>query len=207
MKPLHELKKFTEGYSYVGGTDEVGRGSLAGPVVAAAVLFSPGSLTSGVQELLVDVADSKTLSEQKREHLALLITDHVAAWSVGVVSPMVIDTINIHQTSLRAMSIATRKANAQLENVFMFVDGKFTMPDEVVPQQSVIGGDAKIFSVACASILAKVYRDALMKRLHKKVPQYNFKKHKGYATLEHRNALEKFGVSAFHRRSFCKKFL
>lgn len=209
MIPLtFETKKFREGYSFVIGTDEVGRGSLAGPVVAAAVAFESRLKIKDLRLKLRKVQDSKVLSRSVREILSEEIKKTALAWGVGIVFPDVIDEINIHHASLKAMMLAVKKIqNKTTNNTFLFVDGKFTIPNISVDQNAVVDGDAKIFSVACASIIAKVYRDNLMRQLHVKLPQYNFAKHKGYATLHHHQAILKYGISEYHRKSFCKQYL
>lgn len=205
MVPLtFELKKFNQGYSHVIGTDEVGRGCLAGPVVAAAVVFDD---TLHKLKGLEEVNDSKLLKPSVREKLSEAIKNAAVAWSVGVVSPRVIDRVNIHQASLRAMRESVKNLSAGGGASFLFVDGKFAVPDIGLDQQAVIGGDAKVFSVACASIVAKVYRDQLMQKLHVKLPQYGFSQHKGYATAHHRTMIAKHGLSIHHRKSFCKNYM
>lgn len=179
------------GYTYVVGTDEVGRGCLAGPVVAAAVV-----LPEHVD--LREVNDSKQLSAEKRKMLARAIREQAVAWSVASVSPGIIDMINIHAASLLAMRLAVshlRKAD------FLLTDGYF-LPDVPLPQRRVIAGDARCLCIAAASILAKVYRDHLMDRYAQLYPEYSFHQNKGYATLEHRDALYRFGPCPIHRRSF-----
>ena len=205
-----EQAKHKQGYSYVIGCDEVGRGCLAGPVVAASVILESGIRNHEVW--FKDIKDSKLLSASKREVLDPLIKRYAVAWSVGVVSPKVIDVVNIHHASLRAMRIALGKLSVYRVSEklsyssFLFVDGKHPIPNINIQQEAVINGDAKIFSIAAASILAKVYRDELMRKLHVKLPQYGFNNHKGYATLEHREAIIKFGLSDIHRRSFCGQY-
>lgn len=180
-----------DGYRRIAGVDEVGRGSLAGPVCAAAVVLDPAVRVTGLR-------DSKMLSAKAREHLYAEITVS-SDWSVSEVSVADIDKLNIQQASLLAM----RKAVMGLEVPpdFVLVDG-FPVPEMPFPQQAIIGGDQKCASIAAASIVAKVTRDRLMMCLHEKDARYGFDRHKGYPTVTHLDALEMFGYSELHRRSF-----
>jgi len=181
----------------VAGVDEAGRGPLAGPVVAAAVMLPAGHGISGID-------DSKKLSAARREHLYTLICSQ-ARVGVGIVSEAVIDEINILQATFSAM----RSAIAQLTPVpaLILVDGNLQIPDCPFPQRAIVGGDATEESIAAASIVAKVTRDRMMIEFHAQYPDYNFAKHKGYGTLEHRKAIQQFGLSPIHRKSFAKKLL
>lgn len=180
------------GFCHVAGVDEVGRGCLAGPVVAAAVVFEPRQLVSGV-------ADSKTVPPAERERLYDEIVRRAVAWAAAVVSPGDIDRLNIHRASLRAM----REAVMALSPLpgFVLVDG-FPIPDLLIAQRAVIGGDRQSSAIAAASIVAKVTRDRLMLTLHDEDPRYGFDRHKGYATRAHLDAVGRFGYSAAHRRTF-----
>ena len=180
------------GYQRVAGVDEVGRGPLAGPVVAAAVLPGPDWADPGVR-------DSKRLSARRRRELARRIRESVLAWGLGSCSPEEIDRLNIHRASLLAM----RRAVEALEPGpdYLLIDGRFTLELEL-EQQAVVGGDARVACVAAASILAKVARDQVMQDMHQRYPQYNFAANKGYATAEHRRALERLGPCPIHRRSY-----
>lgn len=180
------------GHQYVAGVDEVGRGCLAGPVVAAAVVLDPGRYIRGI-------ADSKALPAAERERLAAAIRLKAVCWHVAVVEPADIDRLNIHWASLEAM----RQAVSALRPSpgFVIVDG-FRIPDLPVDQRAVPGGDRRCTAVAAASILAKVARDRLMCDLHTRDPRYGFDRHKGYATRQHIEALDRFGYSDAHRRSF-----
>ncbi|HEY7473748.1 MAG TPA: ribonuclease HII [Vicinamibacterales bacterium] len=180
------------GYVHVAGVDEVGRGCLAGPVVAGAVILRPDCYVVGV-------ADSKVLTAQDREGLYGEICGAAVAWHVSVVAPAEIDRLNIHRASLQAM----RDAILSLVPLpgFVLVDG-FRVPDLLMPQRPVIGGDRKSTAIAAASILAKVTRDRLMAELHAQDPRYGFDQHKGYATRAHLDAVGRFGYSAVHRRTF-----
>ena len=180
------------GYVHVAGVDEVGRGCLAGPVVAAAIILRPDCYVAGV-------ADSKVLTAEDREGLFDAIKDAAVAWTVSIVEPAEIDRINIHRASLQAM----REAIMTLVPLpgFVLVDG-FRVPELLMPQRPVIGGDRKSTAIAAASILAKVTRDRLMADLHVRDPRYGFDQHKGYATRAHLDAVGRFGYSAVHRRTF-----
>lgn len=180
------------GFCHVAGVDEVGRGCLAGPVVAAAVVFDPRRAVPGV-------ADSKTVPAAERERLFVAIAAAAVAWSAAVVSPGEIDRLNIHRASLRAM----REAVMALSPLpgFVLVDG-FPIPDLVMAQRAVIGGDRQSAAIAAASIVAKVTRDRLMLTLHAEDPRYGFDRHKGYATRDHLDAVGRFGYSPAHRRTF-----
>ena len=180
------------GYVHVAGCDEVGRGCLAGPVVAAAVALRPDEYVAGVK-------DSKVLTAEERERLFGEITGAAVAWHVAVVEPDEIDRINIHQASLKAMRDAVL-AMVPLPG-FVLVDA-FRIPKLPVPQRPIIGGDRRSTAIAAASILAKVTRDRIMADLHSVDPRYGFDKHKGYATRAHLDAVAAFGYSGVHRRSF-----
>jgi len=180
------------GFYRVAGCDEVGRGCLAGPVVAGAVILDPESHIPGL-------ADSKTITAAERERLHDLITRKALAWSVAWADPDEIDTINIHQASLQAMRRAVL-AIAPLPDMVL-VDA-FRIPDLDIPQRGVLHGDRKCAAIAAASIVAKVTRDRQMLTFHERDPRYGYDRHKGYATAEHRAAVERYGYSALHRRSF-----
>lgn len=205
----YETKKIAEGYKYVIGCDEVGRGCLAGSVVAAAVILP----NIKYKELSIKgVKDSKLLSVKKREELSEIIKDIATVWSIAEVSSKEIDKINIHNASLLAMKKAVEGlvlgSVAEASDLhYIFVDGKFEIPDLHINQQVVIGGDNKVLSIAAASIIAKVYRDQLMEKLDKQYPGYGLEKHKGYATKLHRESIMKKGLSQIHRVSFCKNLV
>jgi ribonuclease HII len=184
-----------QGYSVVAGLDEVGRGPLAGPVVAAAVV-----LPAICQHSLF--LDSKVLSAKSREQLFDNLHAIDASIGIGVVSHKTIDKINILQASLLAM----KRAVLELEKAgfipqFLLVDGKFPIP-MTTPQEPLVKGESRSASIAAASIIAKVTRDAMMAKLHHQYPHYNFIKNKGYPTLEHRNAIKTHGITPHHRKSF-----
>jgi ribonuclease HII len=180
------------GFVYVAGVDEVGRGCLAGPVVAAAVVLNP-------DRYVPRIGDSKTVTALERERLYARITRSAVAWGVASASCNEIDTINIHQASLRAMQRAVRLLAPSPD--FVLVDA-FRIPDLPMPQRAVIHGDSRCTAIAAASIVAKVTRDRMMLELHAEFPTYGFNRHKGYATREHLQAVAQFGYSAVHRQSF-----
>jgi ribonuclease HII len=175
------------------GTDEAGRGPLAGNVVAAAVILNPA-------QVIVGLDDSKKLSEKKRELLAVEIKQKALAWSVVSISPQQIDEINILQASLFAMRTAAE--NLQVKPDHVFVDGNKTLLDCFCDNTAIIKGDSRVAEISAASILAKVERDAQMLALHQQYPAYGFDKHKGYPTKVHREILSQIGPCPEHRRSY-----
>ena len=180
------------GYVHVAGVDEVGRGCLAGPVVAAAVILQPDQYVAGV-------ADSKLLSAEDRDRVFPDIVEAAVHWTVSIVSADDIDRLNIHRASLWAMQQAVMSL-VPLPG-FVLVDG-FRIPDLVMAQRPIVGGDRRSTAIAAASILAKVTRDRLMLELHAQDPRYGFDRHKGYATKDHLDAVSRYGYSPAHRRSF-----
>jgi ribonuclease HII len=180
------------GFVHVAGCDEVGRGCLAGPVVAAAVVLHPDRHVPGV-------CDSKTVPAIERERLYDQILTAAIAWAVGEADPSEIDRINIHQASLRAMQRAVLLL-APLPDIVL-VDA-FRVPDLPMAQRGVLHGDRRCSAIAAASIIAKVTRDRQMLDLHGRDPRYGFDRHKGYATADHLEAVARFGYSQAHRRSF-----
>ncbi|MDR2839548.1 MAG: ribonuclease HII [Azonexus sp.] len=178
------------------GVDEAGRGPLAGPVVAAAVILDPAKPLAAY---LPGLNDSKKLSEKKRNELAALIRQHAIAWSVAEASVEEIDQMNILQATLRAMQRAVAGLPVTPEKAL--IDGN-RCPKLRVPAEAVVKGDSKIAAIAAASILAKTVRDAVMLALHALYPQYGFDRHMGYPTAAHCAALETHGISPIHRRSF-----
>lgn len=172
--------------------DEAGRGCLAGPVVAAAVILSESLSVYGL-------CDSKKISPHKREILASKIKATARSWSIGVSWPAEIDRINILQASLLAMARAVSRM--KVHPCFLFIDGNQKIPLDV-PQQTIIRGDASQPCISAASILAKTFRDRLMKSLDKKYPGYGFSRHKGYGTREHLMAIKSLGPSPVHRMTF-----
>ena len=188
----YEQQLWNRGRKYVGGIDEAGRGPLAGPVVAAAVVFPQSIFIPGVN-------DSKKLSPSKRETLYDLICEKAVAIGVGICDEKVIDKINILQATYRAMKKAVASLSIQPDHVL--VDGRL-ISDFDLPQTSITGGDGKCFSIAAASIIAKVTRDRMMVEFDCLYPEYGFAQHKGYATKKHVHAIIKHGFCQIHRISF-----
>ncbi len=180
------------GLAHVAGVDEVGRGCLAGPVVAAAVVLDPTRHIAGLR-------DSKLVPPAGRERLYDTITRRAMAWAVAAIEPAEIDRINIHRASLQAMRQAVMTLS-RLPDV-VIVDA-FRIPDLPLPQRGIIKGDRRCAAIAAASIVAKVHRDRLMDALHAADPRFGFDRHKGYATADHLEAVARFGYSTVHRRSF-----
>ncbi len=180
------------GFNHVAGVDEVGRGCLAGPVVAAAVVLNPG-------RYVPRVCDSKTVTALERERLYERITRTAVVWGVAAAEPDEIDLINIHQASLRAMQRAVLGLCPGPDCVL--VDA-FRIPGLLMAQRAVVHGDSRCTAIAAASIVAKVTRDRMMHELHSRDPRYGFDRHKGYATRDHLDAVARFGYSDVHRRSF-----
>ncbi len=186
-----------EGIRYIAGVDEAGRGPLAGPVVSASVIFDKNTVISGVN-------DSKKLSEKEREFLFPEIISKSLSYSVALVSHGKIDSINILQASLLSMKIAVGRLGIKPD--LILIDGNKIFTSEI-PALPIIKGDSKSFSIAAASILAKVTRDRIMKRMDKYYPQYLWSKNKGYGTKDHINAIKLYGASPFHRKTFLLKIL
>lgn len=188
-----ESQLYQNGYYRIVGVDEVGRGPLAGPVVAAAVCLPPDLEISGID-------DSKKLSASCREEIFDQIVASSAIYAIGIVDNEVIDRINILRASLRAMAEAICKMDCDPEIVL--VDGRETIPSLKIPQVAVIGGDARCRSIAAASIIAKVTRDSIMERYDSLYPEYSFSRHKGYPTADHLKELKQNGPTPIHRLSF-----
>ena len=180
------------GYRMIAGIDEAGRGPLAGPVIAAAVILPPGYEHP-------EITDSKKLSPRQRERLYEVIERDAVSIGIGVVEAPVIDAVNILQATLLAMKDAVLELSPSPD--YLLIDG-LNRIDLVIPQETIIRGDSLSLSIASASIVAKVSRDRLMEMYHRQFPQYNFLRNKGYGTREHREAILKFGRSKIHRRSF-----
>ena len=174
------------------GVDEAGRGPLAGPVCAAAVILDPAQPISGL-------ADSKKISESKREKLAVIIRERALAWAVAYADVEEIDQLNILQATLLAMRRALLTLKVKPTQVL--VDGLYC-PQTDIPSQAIVKGDSNVAEISAASILAKTARDKLMLDLHQRYPRYDFAKHKGYPTAAHLTALREYGVSEVHRKSF-----
>ncbi len=199
MTPTFELENSirTSGLPLVAGVDEAGRGALAGPVVAGAVILSEDFDLPGVR-------DSKTIPEAEREALYERIVSQVPAWGVGIVENDRIDRINILQATFAAMGEAVR--NLEIRPDFALIDGR-DAPDVGVPCRGVIRGDSLSLSVAAASILAKVTRDRIMREHHGSFPRYGFDRNKGYGTKLHREAIQEWGPCTLHRLTFLGSLL
>ena len=193
----YEAKASALGYVNICGVDEAGRGPLAGPVYAAAVILPQGLVIEGLN-------DSKKLSEKKRELLYDKVIESAVAWSVGVATEQEIDEVNILQATYLAMKRAVEGLSVKAD--FALIDGN-RMPPLDIAGETVIKGDSLSMSIAAASIIAKVTRDRFMLELDEKYPEYLFAKHKGYGTALHYEMIEKHGISPVHRRSFLKKLL
>ena len=185
----------SEGYNFVCGVDEAGRGPLAGPVCAAAVILPDNCIIDGL-------GDSKKLSEKKRELLYDIIIDNALAYSISFGSVAEIEQFNILNATFLAMNRSINSLSIKPD--FCLIDGNRAPIDILYPYKTVVKGDGKSCSIASASILAKVTRDRLMLKYHEQYPQYNFAKHKGYGTKEHYEAIRNHGVCEFHRMSFLK---
>ncbi|PTX58694.1 RNase HII [Kordia periserrulae] len=175
------------------GTDEAGRGCLAGPVTAAAVIL-PKNFSNAI------LNDSKQLSERKREILRPVIELEAMTFGVAHIFPKEIDSINILNASILGMHKAIDQLSIIPEHII--VDGNKFKPYKEIPHQTIIKGDGKYLNIAAASVLAKTYRDAYMEKIHEEFPMYNWKKNKGYPTVEHREAIKKYGTTKYHRMSF-----
>ncbi|MFH1522699.1 MAG: ribonuclease HII [Patescibacteria group bacterium] len=195
---IEEQNLFNQGHKLIGGIDEAGRGPLAGPVVAACVILGP-EFRAGKSKLEL-VKDSKKLTAKKREELFDVIYNEFAEVGVGICDHSTIDKINILQATFLAMKKAIGALRKKPE--FIILDGRFPIPNMSLKQKAVIRGDELVFSIAAASIIAKVTRDKIMKEMHETYPQYCFDKHKGYGTKLHIERLRQHGPSPIHRRSF-----
>jgi len=201
---LKLLKEFEDklhneyGIEYICGIDEAGRGPLAGPVAVSAVIMPKDSFIEGVN-------DSKKISEKKREMLFEQIKEEAVAWSVILLDEKEIDELNILNATKKALTMAISDLKVKPERIV--VDALEHIDTCGIPYTSVIKGDAKIYSIACASILAKVTRDRVMQEWDKIYPQYGFAKHKGYGTAQHIKAIKEHGICKIHRKTFVKNFL
>ncbi|HHW30531.1 MAG TPA: ribonuclease HII [Clostridiaceae bacterium] len=194
---VYEMEAYTKGAGYVAGVDEAGRGPLAGPVVAAAVILPRGIFIEKLN-------DSKKLTAKKREELFEIITHEALAYSLGIVDEKSIDRVNILNATKDAMEKAIQ--NLSITPDIVLIDA-VKLDNIKVPQLSIVKGDQLSISIAAASILAKVTRDRIMEDMSEKYPQYGFAKHKGYGTKEHIEAIKKYGLCPIHRISFTKKFV
>lgn len=188
-----------KGIEHIVGLDEVGRGPLAGNVVCCGVLMPLD------KKLRIEgIQDSKKLTEKKREYLAEKIKEVAIEYAICESSPEEIDKINILNATKKTMLACVQKLQTKVD--FLLIDGNFLL-DTTLQQQCIVQGDARCYSIAAASILAKVYRDRQMQELAKIYPEYAFEKHKGYGTKQHIDAIKKYGLCKIHRKSFTKKFL
>lgn len=189
----YEKELYSKGINYIGGVDEVGRGPLIGPVVAACCVLPKDFKLDGL-------TDSKKITEKKREEFYEYIIKHSIAYGIGEISPEEIDEINIYEASRKAMIIAIDKVKKQIPLEHVLVDA---MPMSIdIPTTSIIKGDLKSISISAASVLAKVTRDHMMIELDKKYPEYGFKSHKGYPTRKHYDALNKYGLIDGYRKTY-----
>lgn len=191
----YEQSAELKGYKAICGVDEAGRGPLAGPVCAAAVILPPNTIIDGVN-------DSKKLTEKKREALFDVIKETAVSYSIAYASVEEIESINILNATMLAMKRAVEGLDVKAD--YAMIDGN-KMPQLDIDGETIVKGDAKSMSIACASILAKVSRDRLLYEYAKEYPQYQFDKHKGYGTSAHREAIIKYGPCPYHRMSFLKK--
>ncbi|MGN1351602.1 MAG: ribonuclease HII [Clostridia bacterium] len=202
-KRLNQLKEYEknlyeEGVKLIAGIDEAGRGPLAGPVVVGVVILRETSFIEGIN-------DSKKISEAKREKLYEEITNEAVAWSVGIVDETRIDEINILNATKEALTKAI--SNLKIKPEIILVDALDKIDTLSIPYISIIKGDAKIYSIAAASIIAKVTRDRIIRSYDKIYPEYEFIKNKGYGTAKHIEAIKQYGLCPIHRRSFTKNFI
>lgn len=186
-----ETKLYKKGFKYIAGVDEAGRGALAGPIVGAAVIFRKGIKIKGLN-------DSKKLTPQKREKLCSIIKKRILVWSVAQIKNKEIDKNGIHKANHSVLEKAVKKL--KIKPQFLLIDA-YKIKSKI-PSHSIIKGDEKVFSIAAASILAKVTRDRIMEKQDGKLPKYKFIKHKGYGTKEHLKAIKKHGACPLHRKSF-----
>ena len=203
IERLNVLKKFenklySEGLKYIAGIDEAGRGPLAGPVVVGIAIMKPNSFIEGVN-------DSKKISEKKRELLYEQITNEAIDWSVGIVDQNEIDEINILNATKKALHMAI--TNLKIKPDRILVDALEHIDTCGIPYTSIIKGDAKVYSISAASIIAKVTRDRMMKKYDEIYPEYGFAGHKGYGTAKHIQAIKTYGPCPLHRKTFIKNFI
>jgi len=197
-----ERNLYSKGYKFIACIDEVGRGCLAGDVVACAIIMPPNEFIEGVK-------DSKKLSPKKREELYEKILDKAVAVGIGQVDSKIIDEINIKESTRKAMKLAVlnlkTKDGRKVTPDYLLIDAEKVPLD--IPQMSIIKGDEKVYGISCASIIAKVYRDRLCQKWGDIYKEYNIGKNKGYGTKEHREAIRKYGPSPIHRMTFLRKIL
>ncbi len=204
----YEMPLWEKGYTII-GIDEVGRGAFAGPVGVGGVIFDPQMSGSQKKELLgLGINDSKKLTAKKRLELSKMIKDIAISWNVSLISVEIINDIGIGKATFLGMRRVFEIIQSKLpsSNSYLLIDG-FEIPGFEIPQKGIIGGDGLSISIAAASIVAKVERDTLMERLGITSPQYGFEKHKGYGTRDHRESIQKFGLTPHHRVDFCQNTL
>ncbi len=189
----YEKELYEQGYEYIGGTDEAGRGPLIGPVVAACCVLPKDFILEGL-------TDSKKLTEKKREQFFPYIKEHAIAYGIGIVSPERIDEINIYQASREAMLLAIKEVREKINLEYVLSDAMPLSLD--IPSLPIIKGDAKSISIAASSVIAKVTRDHILEELDVKYPEYGFKNHKGYPTKSHLEAIEKYGLIEGYRKTY-----
>lgn len=202
---LKELKKIEEDiynkrpeFKYICGIDEAGRGPLAGPVVVASVIMPRDSMIEGIN-------DSKKISEKKREKLYDLILEEAISYGIGIINQSEIDEINILEATKKGLTTSIEEM--QVKPDLILVDALNHIDTKGIPYESIIKGDAKVYSIAAASIIAKVTRDRIMREWDEIYPQYGFAKHKGYGTSAHITAIKEYGLCPLHRKSFTKNFI
>ena len=203
IERLNQLKEFETnlhktGLTYISGIDEAGRGPLAGPVVVGVAIMKPDSFIEGVN-------DSKKISEKRREKLYEQITEEAIDWSVGIVDQTEIDKINILNATKKALHLAIENLKVKPERIL--VDALEHIDTCGIPYTSIIKGDAKVYSISAASIIAKVTRDRIMREYDEIYPEYGFAGHKGYGTAAHIQAIKTYGPCPIHRQSFIKNFI
>lgn len=210
---LQEIQKierelYQKGVKSICGIDEAGRGPLAGPVVVASVIMSKGSMIEGVN-------DSKKVSEKKREKLYEQIIEEAVAYGVGIIDQNEIDRINILNATKEGLTLCIKELEKDLKEKnrgiekpeIILVDALTKIDTDHIPYQSIIKGDAKSYSIAAASIIAKVTRDRIMRQWDEVYPEYGFAKHKGYGTAMHISAIKQYGICPLHRKTFVKNFI
>ena len=198
LKEIEENLYKEKNLQYICGIDEAGRGPLAGPVVVAACIMPRNSMIEGVN-------DSKKVSEKKREELFEIITNEAISYGVGIIDQKEIDRINILNATKEGLTMAVKELKPRPD--LIIVDALTKIDTDGITYESIIKGDAKCYSISCASIIAKVTRDRIMREWDQVYPQYGFIKHKGYGTAAHINAIKEYGPCPIHRKSFIKHFI
>ena len=207
-RPKIDRELYQKGVKSICGIDEAGRGPLAGPVVVASVIMPEGSMIEGVN-------DSKKVSEKKREKLYEQIIEEAVAYGVGIIDQNEIDRINILNATKEGLTLCIKELEKDLKEKnrgiekpeIILVDALTKIDTDHIPYQSIIKGDAKSYSIAAASIIAKVTRDRIMRQWDEVYPEYGFAKHKGYGTAMHISAIKQYGICPLHRKTFVKNFI